>query len=168
MGRSAVSINFPSGIFYARSCPFGTIHQGLLTCISGSLLKEPTRFTLLRMQVRIQNQHCHSPLARSKARTHLTSSLQWQVSPKKIYPVLEIGTVPLGLVNRLSTLDDPGPYRGNRHHRRCRRSGMNACGNSENASWPKNGAGARCNCFMCTKSIWMIKRTTWYMIYVCV
>ena len=88
--------------------------------------------------------------------------------PKKIYPVLEIGTVPLGLVNRLSTLDDPGPYRGNRHHRRCRRSGMNACGNSANANWPKNGAGARCNCFKCTKSSCMIKRTIWYMIYVCV
>lgn len=33
--------------------------------------------------------------------------------------------------------------KSNRHHRRCHRSGMNAFGNSENASWPKNGAGAR-------------------------
>ena len=60
------------------------------------------QWDLFRMQVRIQNQHCHSPLALGtikgcKATQHQVCNVQVP-TPKK-YPVLEIGTVSPGLVS---------------------------------------------------------------------
>ena len=58
------------------------------------------QWDLFRMQVRIQNQHCHSPLALGIIKG--CKATQHQLSHPKISiqnPVLEIGTVPPGLVS---------------------------------------------------------------------